>query len=873
MSGMGKAELTFLADLYRHENPHNKRKGAGLTKHMTAFVEKKMKEYDCGCGCKGMKKLRVLAGAAYPHLVGDAGRADEREKRRLKRHGELKGGKLSDCPAGYRNDGLTCIEECKSDEIDTGLTCVKKCPSGYRDDGTACRSCPPGYTDTGLTCFKPASGGQVYTKKTYCASGNRDLFGNCYAWDLRLEGCPSGYNDDGLLCRAPLINAETVGQNVIVKGIRGKDIKGRVDWKGTMEEVEAGVKEAFSGNGELARLFDPSKNGVGESFRKFGENSNRAFADIGDKMANAFDPNKNGVGDAFKKLGDTLNETLGNENWWKETMSSPDTYLTLLTMIAATAATVLSAGALGPAAVLALSALGPATKMIGDAAQGKPIDGLDIASLVLGLIPVPGAGAAAASAGKAIVKAATTATTAAKALPYVQRVAQVGKFVVSSVKTAQSLGVVPSTCLANCGNEESPEDGDNGAEEVEFDASDFADNEDFEDEDVDIAEDPALDGDDFGAIEASFNKAKDRQKAREAKAKAKADARVAAEMAKAKAKVDRHNAWVAGKPGRQASSIKQGAIPRLEEFLALAKTRGGEDGRKLVAMYERLLKGAREFSSTGSKIDLKGEFFLMMTLNPDEMLQYFADAKAWESSPEAEEDVAWKDRSYAKKWSEMKAEVLKEPLDAVEPAEVEEEDKAAEDVEDVEDVPEEEEEEEEEEKEEEEEGEEEEEEKGLMATEEEEFGAEGEEAEENETPQEDAQDEVADEIETAIEDKEETKASLEGIPENVLSETRNATLGTSLLSDNPENYSGGSKQMEASFQQRQHALHQRKEELLRRRLRTMTVKILPTAMNPNLLGEKRRIRSGGDAPQVAQQTFYYPASSAREERGETRGTF
>lgn len=75
---------------------------------------------------------------------------------------------------------------------------------------------------------------------------------------------------------------------------------------------------------------------------------------------------------------------------------------------------------------------------------------MDIAGLVMSMVPIPGAGAAAKAASDAIIKAAAFGTTAAKALPYVQRAVQVGKLVVAGVEIAQATGYLPSTCLTNC---------------------------------------------------------------------------------------------------------------------------------------------------------------------------------------------------------------------------------------------------------------------------------------------------------------------------------------------------------------------------------------------------------------------------------------
>ena len=310
------AKAMYLAKSYHSTYPTNKRVGAGLHRHMMNWMEKELEKMDCGCGCKGMKKLA-----------------------------ELSGGKLTGCREGYSEHGLLCVQNCSPNE---------------RDDGTACWG--KGLWSEGDWRKRESEPGHL-------------------VW----------HRDDALLHHY-------------------KDTYGRVDWQGTAEEFDQGMKEFFSDNGPLAKAFDPEKNGVGSAFRQFGRDTNAAFKDIGEKMANAFDPNKNGVREAFEKVGQVLKDTLGNEQWWRDTMSNPDTYIMLVGMIASAAATVLSAGTLGPAAFIALQALGPAMKIIGDAAQGRPVDALDIAGLALSMVPLPGAGAAAKAASDAIIKGAAFGT-------------------------------------------------------------------------------------------------------------------------------------------------------------------------------------------------------------------------------------------------------------------------------------------------------------------------------------------------------------------------------------------------------------------------------------------------------------------------------
>src|SRR5207247_11074399 len=89
--------------------------------------------------------------------------------------------KLADCPAGYKNMGLTCYRgpstygnrckgHCREGYTNNGCTCGRGastlkassmvCPEGYHKSDITKRcivNCPAGYTNTGETCFKPAS--------------------------------------------------------------------------------------------------------------------------------------------------------------------------------------------------------------------------------------------------------------------------------------------------------------------------------------------------------------------------------------------------------------------------------------------------------------------------------------------------------------------------------------------------------------------------------------------------------------------------------------------------------------------------------------------------------------------------------------------
>ena len=404
---------------------------------------------------------------------------------------QLKGGKIKPCPEGYSdNKAGLCVENCKENETDIGLLCRDKCPPGQTDTGIECieNNCPPGYNDTLLTCYRPpgggqcqggeCSGGEVIVKESWyepitCTGdpwkpvwvpGHQE----CRGGEVHLRGCPAGYIDDGLLCRKPIscnpikcadiIPADSILKRRTPLATRGKRLESNLDLRGTLAEIEDGLKVGFEIIGdELASKFDPNKNGVSDAFRKFGQDTKAAFEAIGDEVNSKFNKfleDNPALRDGLNKFGNTMMDlwessgaaaTIGNEQWWKETMSDPHTYLTLVSLIAAGAATVLSAGTLGPASVaalMALQALEPATNIIADAAAGRPVDAMDFVSLGLALVPT---GAAAS----AIVNNAALGVRAAKAMPYVARAAQVGQFVVTAVKVGQTFGVVPKFPVIN----------------------------------------------------------------------------------------------------------------------------------------------------------------------------------------------------------------------------------------------------------------------------------------------------------------------------------------------------------------------------------------------------------------------------------------
>jgi len=462
-SGLTTSMKAYLMREYCREFPANKRKGQKLLQHLVDWIEKSLRKLDCGCGCKGKKKLAELAltGQSMPR---------HRVKRVLKQ--KRTGGKLNECPQGYKSNGAAlCIEECNPGERSVGEECVKDCPPGWRTVGEECvEDCPPGWKTVGEECVKDCPPGTADTGfgtciETGCGPNERDDGTGCWGdlkttcqgdwrkavWEPGHQVC---HTNDGLLHHYHnSFAAERHWKSRQWRGRRWKKSHSQVDWKGTWEDVKKGMTDFLEGRVDLAALFDPEKNGVAAAFRKFGADTQKAFEAVGQKLLDAFDPDKNGLTNALKsvgkalfdasaKFGKFLVDTVGNEQWWKDTMSNPDTYILLIGLIATGAAIALSGGAAGPMAIAALNALGPAVKMIGDAAQGRKIDVTDIVGLTLSLVG--------GAAGAALAQGAVTGVMAVQALTYAQRAAQIGGIVVSITQVGQAIGVVPEACVVNC---------------------------------------------------------------------------------------------------------------------------------------------------------------------------------------------------------------------------------------------------------------------------------------------------------------------------------------------------------------------------------------------------------------------------------------
>jgi thiol-disulfide isomerase/thioredoxin len=447
------------------------------------IIKQELKRLDCGCGCKGVKGF-------------------------MKKYG---GSILKPCPPGFRNDGLTCLEECKPGEVDDGLFCRDTNPPGpgwindgltFRDtnppgpgwvnDGLTFRNtnCPPGWVNDGLTCRNP-----IVTHVDPCPAGWESDPLTCRKPIVtQLDDCPGGFRTEPLTCMKDLRcwqtgnpwkpvwdpghqrthcegpesrsrnprtsggeiisrNPRTTGGEVQSQEIRNQEIRGhptrpkrvegRVDFDVLIKELDKGVSELFSKDGALARAFDPEKNGVAAAFRKFGDDMKRVLEEVGNQIKEgfkrmgeaakaAFEQMARDAEAKFKAFGDDFVRMMKDPDFWVEAIG-------IMAMIGGAALSIaVSVGTLGigaPAAagIMAAAAMaGPAARMIASAAKNEPIDALDIAAIVVAgaTAAIPGMSGMAATA----LKVGTTAAS----------------YAISAAKIGQDLGLIPSTCVANC---------------------------------------------------------------------------------------------------------------------------------------------------------------------------------------------------------------------------------------------------------------------------------------------------------------------------------------------------------------------------------------------------------------------------------------
>jgi thiol-disulfide isomerase/thioredoxin len=402
------------------------------------LLQAELKRLDCGCGCKGVKGFKKKYG--------------------------LKGGKiLADCPPGWRNDGLTCVENCNADERDDGLTCRKRCPEGQIDDGLTCRvpikssmnECPPGSRDIIGTCWGPVRRDCVDDCfkhpapgcRTYECGRLRGLFGEDWGprWctDCNLRCGQTCWDVTGITKQLHERELRLWGGEVYGQAIRGKQIRGRVNFEELGKVVAAGIADLFEGRIDLAAAFDPERNGIGAAFRKFGDDMKRVLEDVGNSIKNAFDKMGADIKKAFedfakdaeskfKQFGEDFVNKMKDPDFWVEAIGIMAQIAAAAVSIAVTVGTLGAGTGLAVGLMAAAQMAGPAAKMIADAARGRPIDVLDIVQL-------------AASAALAVVPGMSSTVGA-----MVKTGANAAKYAVQAVQIGQSLSLIPSTCIANC---------------------------------------------------------------------------------------------------------------------------------------------------------------------------------------------------------------------------------------------------------------------------------------------------------------------------------------------------------------------------------------------------------------------------------------
>jgi len=179
-----------------------------------------------------------------------------------------------------------------------------------------------------------------------------------------------------------------------------------------IEDVGNKIANEFTNpNSKLRVLVKP----IEKSFQKFGKDTKEAFEDIGRKIKNEFTNSNSDLSKAFKPLTDTV----GNKEWWKKTLTSPETYILLITIA-------LDVGAMAgvPGAGLASTA----TKLLVDIAQGRQVSVADLTNLALSLIPTPKI-----PGSKGIFDAVKNQLIGSNAMSAAQRAQLIGRNVVQAV--------------------------------------------------------------------------------------------------------------------------------------------------------------------------------------------------------------------------------------------------------------------------------------------------------------------------------------------------------------------------------------------------------------------------------------------------------
>jgi len=264
------------------------------------------------------------------------------------------------------------------------------------------RECGPGWQDLGLICSKRTCHGDPW--KTVFESGHEECSIETY-----------GKYDDEFTAAFDQIGNFFKNLPASVKAAFAPDGPLAHVFDPNLNGVGAALRKA---GGELLDAFDPEKNGVAAAFRKFKQDTEAAFEEIGRKLRDTFSADKiNAAFAPFVAMLNKFGESVSNY------FSDPSNIVAFICILMTTAAS-----ALPPPLSNALSVLAACTKMIGDAALGKPFDPMDLLDLGQAFVLPPQA-----------KLAGTIAKTTSKATTVLGKVAAganaVGKAAISEAKT------------------------------------------------------------------------------------------------------------------------------------------------------------------------------------------------------------------------------------------------------------------------------------------------------------------------------------------------------------------------------------------------------------------------------------------------------
>ena len=136
--------------------------------------------------------------------------------------------RVSDCPPGYTNNGVTCG---RGADTLSAPSLLATCPAGFTNTGVSCYrepyiyaaasqspTCPAGYAYTGVSCYREPFIYAAASQNPNCPAGYAYTGVSCYREPFiysapsKVASCPSGYTNTGVSCyRGPDSYARTYG--------------------------------------------------------------------------------------------------------------------------------------------------------------------------------------------------------------------------------------------------------------------------------------------------------------------------------------------------------------------------------------------------------------------------------------------------------------------------------------------------------------------------------------------------------------------------------------------------------------------------------------------------------------------------------------